>query len=73
MLALLLATLLVGAIPNPEPLLVSVTEAAEMLGISRRMTASLLQSGELRSLAIGRRRMVPVAALHEYIERRLAG
>lgn len=73
MMLLLLASLLLGGVPNHEPLLVSVSEAAEMLGVSRRLTASLLESGELRSLKIGRRRMVPVAALHELIEKRVAG
>lgn len=73
MMLLLLAMLLTGVVPNPGPLLVSINEAAEMLGVSRRLTISLLDSGQLRSLKLGRRRMVPVAALHEFIENRLAG
>jgi excisionase family DNA binding protein len=57
---------------SSEPLLVSVREAAEMLGVSIRTAAKLVDSGELRSLKIGRRRLVPVAAVHELIAERLA-
>lgn len=57
--------------PAPEPLLVSIDEATRMLGVSRRMTIKLLDSKELRGLKVGRRRMVPVSAIHEYIAVRL--
>lgn len=56
---------------GPEPLLVSIDEAARMLGVSHRMTIKLLDAKELRSLKVGRRRMVPVSAIHEYIAERL--
>jgi excisionase family DNA binding protein len=73
MLALLIA-LMFSALnpgPTPEPLLVSIDQAARMLGVSHRMTIKLLDSKELRGLKVGRRRMVPVLAIHEYIAERL--
>jgi excisionase family DNA binding protein len=73
MLVLLFA-LMLGALttgPSPEPLLVSIEEAARMLGISHRMTIKLLDSKELRGLKVGRRRMVPVQAIHEFIAERI--
>lgn len=52
-----------------QPLLVSVTEAATLYGISRRHMITLLDNGEIPSLKLGRRRMVAYAALVEHIER----
>lgn len=57
---------------DPEPLLVSTQVAAELLGISQRTAIKLIDAGDLRSLKIGRRRMVPMSAVHEFIEQRLA-
>jgi excisionase family DNA binding protein len=48
--------------------LLSIDEAARLLGIGRSATYDLLGAGRLRSLAIGRRRLVPSAAFREYIE-----
>lgn len=71
LLLLLFGALASGHNLSPEPLLVSIQEAARMLGISHRMTIKLLDSKELRGLKVGRRRMVPVSAIHEYIAERL--
>lgn len=58
--------------PEPlTPLLVSVKEAAQLYGISPRHMVNLLDSGEIPSLKLGRRRMVSYAALVEHIDRRL--
>ena len=46
----------------------SVEKAAQMLGISRSMGFKLIRSGELRSVKAGTRRLVPVAAVDEFIE-----
>ena len=46
----------------------SVKFAAEMLGVSRSMGFKLIRSGELRSVKAGTRRLVPVAAVDEFIE-----
>jgi excisionase family DNA binding protein len=49
------------------PRLVRVEEAARLLGIGRTTVYDLLRSGRLRSIKIGRRRLVPVEAVAEVI------
>lgn len=75
MLILLLAAFaaMVSPAPREEPLLVSVDEAARMLGVSRRTVIKLINDGTLRSLKIGRRRLVLMVAVRELIAERLAG
>jgi excisionase family DNA binding protein len=50
-------------------LVVSVTEAAELLGISRGLAYELARAGQLPSLRLGRRLVVPRAALSAWLER----
>lgn len=50
------------------PLLYRVEEAAEALRLSRAMVYEIIRSGALRTVKIGTRRLVPVAALGEYID-----
>jgi excisionase family DNA binding protein len=50
------------------PLTLSVTEAAQLLGISRAFAYELVARGELPSLRLGRRVVVPRRALEELIE-----
>jgi excisionase family DNA binding protein len=58
--------------PKRAPLrLLSVVEAAGMLGISERGLKYVLAVGDIRSLKIGQRRLIPVEALNEYVESRL--
>lgn len=45
-----------------------VDEAAEALQLSRSLIYELIRSGQLRSVKAGRRRLVPVEALTEYVE-----
>lgn len=52
-----------------EQLAVSVDSAARSLGISRRSLFNLIARGEIRSVKIGGRRLIPVAQLHELVER----
>lgn len=52
-----------------EPLLVSVREASRALSIGRDATYELVRTGRLRSIAVGRRRLVPVAELSAFVER----
>jgi len=47
----------------------SIPEAAQALGIGRTLTIKLVQSGQLRSIKVGRRRLVPAAALEELLAR----
>jgi len=53
---------------KPKPFL-SVEEAAMLLGIGRTVTYRLVLGGELRSVKIGRRRLVVRASVEEYVAR----
>ena len=52
-----------------DPLLLSVEEAAQALGIGRSKTYELIASGQVPSLRIGRRTLVPARALSEAVDR----
>lgn len=58
---------------HEAPRCLSVDEAAERLGVSRRTLASLVHGGEIRSIKVKRRRLIPVEALEQYVERKLDG
>lgn len=49
------------------PVLYRVEEAAQALRLSRSVTYELIRSGRLRTVKVGARRLVPVAALTEYV------
>ena len=53
---------------NVTPILLNVDEAAEALRLSRSLLYELIRSGQLRTVKAGRRRLVPVAALTEYVD-----
>ena len=46
----------------------SVREVAQALGIGRTLAIKLVRSGQLRSIKVGRRRLVPAAALEELLQ-----
>lgn len=50
-----------------EPVLIGVRDAARILGISRSFAYELVARRELPSARIGRRVLVPVAALSAFI------
>jgi excisionase family DNA binding protein len=50
------------------PLLLSVKDAAEHLGISRGRMYELINADEIESLRIGRRRLISREALHRFVE-----
>jgi excisionase family DNA binding protein len=52
-----------------EPLLSSKREAARVLGISIRTLETLIALGELKSVCIRRRRMIPTAELVRFARR----
>ena len=56
----------------PTPLLWSPTEASIRLGISRATLYELLASGQLASLKIGARRLIPDSEVRRFITTRLA-
>ncbi|WP_018653809.1 helix-turn-helix domain-containing protein [Actinomadura flavalba] len=49
-------------------LVLTVDEAAERLRVSRWTLYNLIRSGQLRTVKIGRRRLVPINALSECLE-----
>jgi len=51
------------------PLLYSVEEAAQLLGLGRTFTFRLVAGGQIGSVKIGTRRKIPRDALEEYIGR----
>ncbi|WP_239340636.1 helix-turn-helix domain-containing protein [Frankia sp. CiP3] len=50
-------------------LLLTATEAADLLGVSRTTVYELLNAGQLESVRIGRARRIPRAALVAYVDR----
>ena len=57
--------------PSPPPRMAySVTEAAAALGVSKTLIYQMIRRGELPSVKIGARRVVPVAAIHELLGQR---
>jgi excisionase family DNA binding protein len=52
-----------------ELMLPTIDEAAASLRVSRWSVYNLIRSGQLRTIRIGRRRLVPMNALTECLER----
>ena len=50
-------------------LLLTVEEAARLLGIGRTTAYALVKSGELESIPLGRLRRIPAECVTEYINR----
>jgi excisionase family DNA binding protein len=55
--------------PDVRPVLLNIPEAACALGIGRSLLYELLAGGEIASVSIGRRRLIPADALAAYVER----
>ncbi len=56
-----------------EPVLVPIwPDAGRAIGLGRTKTFELVGSGELPSVRVGRRRLVPVSAIRDYAERLMA-
>ena len=58
---------------NAEVLCVSLLIAAEMLGISRGLCYRLVHDGKIPSIRLGRRILIPRAALNEMITEKRRG
>lgn len=50
------------------PVLYRVEEAAEALRVGRTVVYQLIRCGALRTVKVGARRLVPVAAVAEYVK-----
>ncbi|MCQ2442557.1 MAG: helix-turn-helix domain-containing protein [Oscillospiraceae bacterium] len=53
--------------PNDLPLVLSVPELAKVLGIGRNAAYSLVNSGEIRSIRIGKNIRIPQSALMDFL------
>ena len=56
-----------------RPLLVTIVEAAQMLGIGRSKAYELVNAGELPVVRIGRAVRVPTEFVERYVERLAKG
>ena len=52
----------------PRRLAYSIQEVAHMFGVSRDLVNDLLASGQLRSVKVGKRRLIPVDAVEEFLD-----
>jgi excisionase family DNA binding protein len=52
-----------------QRLLLTVSEAAQRLGIGRSLLYELLADGQVESIHVGRLRRIPIDALADYIDR----
>jgi len=59
--------------PRPPQLAYAIPDAAAQLGVGRTTIYGLIDAGEIQTIHIGRRRVVPRSSLEAYLERRLDG
>ena len=52
-----------------QPIVLTVPEAAQLLRIGKNRTYELVASGEIRCVKVGRKRLVPVRELLDWLER----
>jgi len=50
-----------------EPLAVDIPEACRLTGLGRSKLYELLSAGEIPSVKVGKRRVVPVASLRQWL------
>lgn len=60
---------LLRMVETDERLLLTVTEAAQRLGIGRSLMYELLASAQVESIHVGRLRRIPADALAAYVDR----
>jgi len=58
--------------PGQPHRLYRTREVWEILNLSRDTLFAILRSGELRSIKVGRLRMIPAEAIDEYVDMKLA-
>ena len=52
-----------------DKLLLSPADAGDMLDLGRTKIYELMQSGQLESLTVGRRRLIPREAISDFVQR----
>jgi excisionase family DNA binding protein len=57
------------SIPVNERLNVSLAEACQIIGIGRTRLYEIINDGALRTIRIGKRRLVPVAEIRDFVAR----
>ena len=60
-----------GPVSEQAPLVYSVEEAADLLGVGRTVMFRLVATGEVESFKIGRKRKIHRDAIDTYIKRQL--
>jgi excisionase family DNA binding protein len=61
-----------ATVESGTKVLLSVDEAATLMSLGRSALYDLLMRNEIMSIKVGRTRRVPLAALHDYVQRQLA-
>jgi excisionase family DNA binding protein len=56
-------------VPINERLNVSLIEACQFIGIGRTRLYEYINAGELRTVRLGKRRLVPVAEIRDFVAR----
>jgi excisionase family DNA binding protein len=56
----------------PDPLAVDDDEGAHRVGLGKTKFRELLNSGEIGSFYVGRRRLIPVSELERFVAERMA-
>lgn len=57
--------------PRPDRLALPAREGAQVLGIGLTKFRELIAEGELRTIRVGRRLLVPRSEIEHYVERKL--
>lgn len=56
-----------ASVENPQRLTRKPEEAAPMLGVGRCGVYALIRSGQLRSVRVGRKILIPLSAIEEFL------
>lgn len=66
------ATMTINRSDAIEPLLISVADIPALTGLGLSTAKAHVASGDIPSIKLGRRRLVPLAGLRSWMERHLA-
>ncbi|MGH9110021.1 MAG: helix-turn-helix domain-containing protein [Acidimicrobiales bacterium] len=58
---------------SDEPIVLTIAEAAARLGIHRQTLRAAIERGDLHAVRVGRRWLIPVAAIEELLGDHRAG